>query len=1140
MTLSQLVTSVHEAVLFSSRQVLRETALLETATVRPQVHLFTSDPLPAYVGCLTIRDFDPGEDAAWAIRMLGNPLSALPATRVLITWEHADLLTALGAPQPVPDRALVVLDATIDDYNVTWYPFRVWADPDSAADVRWGKLRTAIRPALPGPIIDVLEVWREPSEDDFATTVSFLEEGGYKYIPAGPADSPPPAGESVHDAVGAALAEDDPAAVERAYQALRGELAAMPEQDPRRGPYLVDLCLVLQLRYENSGDLDDVREAVRAARDAASYPDQGMTAKRLNALGTALRVWYEQTGDAASLDEAITACQQAVDAIPCDDPNYGTCLTNLALGLHAAFMAGGGDETLDEAISAARLASAAPGVDDSLREVVAMGLGVLLFSKYSRTGELAVLTEAIELGRTSLTGSASSGWTLAARLANLGRALDAWYRRTGELDSLQEGARAERRALAVAPPGHQDRTIYQLVLSETLRTLFDRTGNLDLLDEALKEARAAVKAVPTGHPFQVNHLGNLALIHLTRYAQNSDVAELNAAEALLRDALAVADATHPQRVGLLSSLGEVIDLASRRTGDFSRLEEALAVTRDALDAAPDGHPNHSVILRTMAGIYQTRHQNLGDQAALSEAITLLREAAADRTAPVRARVEAASRWGRAAAAAGLTAVALDGLATAVGLLPLLAARSFQRDDAEYWLSQYGGLASDAAALALEMGSPDRAVELLELGRTVLIAQALDVRTDLSTLQDRDRRLAARFEWLAAQLENDAREQPRSRRALADELEDVIAAVRALPGMERFLLPPTAAELLAQASQGPIAVVNVSAYRCDALVLTENGLRSLPLPQLTPGAVSDRVSRFLAAATESQSPIRQISRHAEQALAETLSWLWASTCAPVLDAVDPSPSQRMWWIPTGLLSSLPLHAASGEAPGESVLSRVVSSYTPSVRALAHARTLAGGEHPARTLVVGMPHTPHAADLPGARREADLVTERAPGALELIGPAATSTAVSAALPSSAWAHFACHAITAASPSASHLLLHDHEQRQLTAVTVSRLRLESAALAYLSACHSAVTAADLADEVIHIASAFHMAGYPQVIGTLWAVDDTVAATIAELVYTELTSGHADPRRAPAALHNAVTRIREHHPREPSRWASHIHIGI
>jgi hypothetical protein len=174
-------------------------------------------------------------------------------------------------------------------------------------------------------------------------------------------------------------------------------------------------------------------------------------------------------------------------------------------------------------------------------------------------------------------------------------------------------------------------------------------------------------------------------------------------------------------VGLLSSLGEVIDLASRRTGDFSRLEEALAVTRDALDAAPDGHPNHSVILRTMAGIYQTRHQNLGDQAALSEAITLLREAAADRTAPVRARVEAASRWGRAAAAAGLTAVALDGLATAVGLLPLLAARSFQRDDAEYWLSQYGGLASDAAALALEMGSPDRAVELLELGRTVLIA-----------------------------------------------------------------------------------------------------------------------------------------------------------------------------------------------------------------------------------------------------------------------------------------------------------------------------------------------------------------------------------------------------------------------------------
>jgi tetratricopeptide (TPR) repeat protein len=1137
MTFSQVVTAVHEALLFALRTGLRETATVP----QPQVHLFTGDPGPAYAGCVVAREFDRGDDAAWAIRGLGYPPSTLPASRVLIVWEHADLLISLNARQPLEKRALAFLDATINDYSVTWYPFEVLAGSDSTAGVRWGEPHTADRPALPRPIIEVLDIWREFLPDDFAATVGDLEEGGYKYIPVGGAVDRPPTAETVHHMIGAALATGDPTAVERACQALRGVLTAMPADDPRRGLYLVDFSLILQLHYENSGDLHDAEEAVSAARDAASYPDGGMLAKRLNALGTALRIWYEQTGESAALSEAITVSRQAVDVIPDDDPNYGTCLANLAWALHALFMADGDAGSLDAALSAARRAFDVLDVPDPRREVVAMSLGVLLHSKYSRTGELAVLNEAIDLGRSATVDSTSSGWMLAARLTNLGRALEARYRRTGELDSLREATRTERRALVVAPPDHTDRTIYQLNLSGTLRALFDRTGDPAVLDEAFAVARDAVKDVPAGHPFRINHLANLGLIHHERYAQTADVAELDTARTLLREALADASATHPHRPAVLSALGECLHAISRHTAEFGQLEEATKITRNALDSIADDHPYRGTILRTLADIYQTRHHSLGDQAALTEAIELLRAAATNRTSPMRARVDAARRWGGIAAAAGLTRLALDGLATAVELLPLLAARSLHRSDSEYWLSQYGGLASDAAALALEMNSPDRAVELLELGRTVLIAQALEIRTDLSALRDQDPRLADRFEWLSVRLENDDGEQPDSRRALADELEAVIAAARALPGMDRFLLPPKAAELLAQAGQGPIVVVNISAYRCDALVLTDNGLRLRPLPQLTPGIVSDHVTRFLnALATDCQSQFRRAREHGEQILAETMSWLWHNVCAPVLDTVPTGPGRRMWWIPTGLLGFLPLHAAGDQATGESTLDRAVSSYTPSVRALAHARSVAGDRPSTRTLVVGMPHTPNDRDLPGAFRETSLVAERAPGPRKLIGPDATSAAVTAALQHSAWAHFACHAITATSPSDSHLLLHDHDQRPLTAAAVSRLRLDAAALAYLSACHTAVSTTDLADEVIHIASAFHMAGYPHVIGTLWAVNDAAAATIAELVYTELTSGHPDPHRAPAALRNALTRMRENHPRQPSRWASHIHIGI
>ena len=94
-------------------------------------------------------------------------------------------------------------------------------------------------------------------------------------------------------------------------------------------------------------------------------------------------------------------------------------------------------------------------------------------------------------------------------------------------------------------------------------------------------------------------------------------------------------------------------------------------------------------------------------------------------------------------------------------------------------------------------------------------------------------------------------------------------------------------------------------------------------------------------------------------------------------------------------------------------------------------------------------------------------------------------------------------------------------------------------LSACDTAVTTTDLADEVIHVSSAFHLAGYPRVIGTLWTIDDDAAVTIADLVYAELTAGQPDADRAAEALHHAVIRVRRDHPDRPSLWASHLHIG-
>jgi CHAT domain-containing protein len=110
------------------------------------------------------------------------------------------------------------------------------------------------------------------------------------------------------------------------------------------------------------------------------------------------------------------------------------------------------------------------------------------------------------------------------------------------------------------------------------------------------------------------------------------------------------------------------------------------------------------------------------------------------------------------------------------------------------------------------------------------------------------------------------------------------------------------------------------------------------------------------------------------------------------------------------------------------------------------------------------------------------------------------------------------------------------------IAALHLPHAGLAYLSACDTTVTSAELADEAVHITAAFQLAGYRHVIGTLWPIDDDAARTIARDVYTHLTNHSTtapDAASSANALHHATRRMRAARPAAPTLWAAHLHAG-
>lgn len=628
----------------------------------------------------------------------------------------------------------------------------------------------------------------------------------------------------------------------------------------------------------------------------------------------------------------------------------------------------------------------------------------------------------------------------------------------------------------------------------------------------------------------------------------------------------------------------------RRTSEKTDLDALLEASRAAVTATPPDHPDSARYLYNLGLALNTCFDHTGASADLAAAVDTLARAADVAAAAPSMRAVAAWQGGMLAAQTE-PARAANLLETAVRLLPETAPRRIGRSDQQHTIGQFAGLASDAAAVALAVpGMPGgergaRALRLLEAGRAILLSQSLDTRDDLTDLRHRHPALAARFENLRNRLDQSpdvpmAQPLPvrgsasdpvaetaralREHRRLAAELAGTLNGIREQDGFASFGLPPANDELFAAAAHGPVVTLNVGQYRSDALLLTESRIIPLELPSLDYDGAADRVAAFHDALEAAVSPDSGVAdrKAANASLRAVLEWLWDTVAEPVLGALGHhagrSPDEewsRIWWVTGGLLSSLPIHAAGyhGDQPGQAVIDRVVSSYTPSIRALRYARQRAPASSAGQSLIVAMPTTP---GVPGRLdhipAEAERLCRRLPLPVQLTEPdtpvagsrgTPTKANVLAFLPDCPVAHFACHSRSdPADPSRSLLLLHDHESDPLTVASLVPVKLDQAQLAYLSACRTAVTdSPDLADEAIHLTSAFQLAGFPHVVGTLWEIDDAIAVEIADNFYSGLQAGSGviEASNAAQALHDAVRAARDTFPGSPSLWAAHLHAG-
>jgi tetratricopeptide (TPR) repeat protein len=827
------------------------------------------------------------------------------------------------------------------------------------------------------------------------------------------------------------------------------------------------------------------------------------------------------------------------------DGNDIAASLELAVLLRNQYQHGGREADLQDATNLARWAldeACARQRGAAMRTLgVCLMLGARVPGDYTRG--VALLRSAVE----HYEREGESMWALRTR-GDLAAALQERFDFLRDAADLSEGIELTREILthdaSLDPEAHRTAL---LRLGVALQIRYRSHGNPKDLDAAIDALDHAITLL--SDPFDKRLGGALSssglAFHL-RYEGRGNVADsaraITAGEAALRFT-SEGDAALSRR---LSNLGLMFRARGERSGAPADLDMAVKFGAQAVEVARDDESSASARLNLSKAVY-ARALLLESADELEGALQLARAVAHDPSAPCLTRFSAGALFGRWAANCGLWQEAAAGFACAMSNVEQVVWHGLSRAARETLLRQVHAVAALGGAAALEAQQPDLALQLLECGRGVFWAQQLRLREPIQKIRERAPELAEEFVSLSAGLnaapdDLQVASTPRLREgiaALAAHWDDTVVQIRRLPGLQNFLRPLELDELLECAAETPVVVINVSPYRCDAVLLTTTGIHVVPLVGLT----LERVKAIADAHAENLETFdygRQAEQTAlaEMALTERLVWLRREITDPILDALErlglplcKGEPLRVRWCPTGPLAMLPLHAAAH--------ARVTSSYALTVSSLAAVqRRVRNADGEVRLLVVAVPESPGMPKLEAVFAESAALRARLPASTFRLGEAATRRQIVSDLEQHTHVHFACHgsAQDLANPSAASLHLSD---AALSMFEIAALRLRGE-LAFLSACGTAKCTTELPDEAIHVTAALQAAGYRHVIGTLWSIPDPIGPEVTEAVYQVLApAGVLRAENAASAVHAAVSLLRRKYEARPSIWAAYAHFG-
>ena len=963
----------------------------------------------------------------------------------------------------------------------------------------------------------------------------------------------------------------------------------------------------LAVRYDRAGSTQDLNRSIQYAEEVLQLTDKSSNPAwpaYANNLAATLVGQYIDTGKLASLDKAVTLLEQALE-ISADNGggHRAACEITLSQALAHLYQRTGNLPEIESAVALSKSAAEHPGLDPLDHAIYLNTWGDNLEVLFDRTGDLAHIKAAVAAEERAASLFSGTHREYPRSLRSLSDKLWCLYGRTRDVTDLERAVKTASEALEALPEGHPERCDYLASLAnlfEGVSELYDPESTepgaaIASLDEGINLGQKALDSAPKNSPsyglFLFDQGRRLEKRHRNHNHDHSTMPEPQqpGVGGPVFDLQAAIDCFRlaSSQVGSLPLVRiRAGRAAARLLCSLKRWDDAVSIVNGLIDLLP-----------LVCGRYATRtdQQHAASQTSglASDACSLALKAGGDSNAPIEALQKL--EYGRGL----ILNYAIESRTTIDRELEALRSQDPQL------ASLFESLQFQAAAISTSISARfDQGVDHYSAAREHAVLRRIHAAHELRGVVDTIRRLPGFDRFLKEPTIQEILSQ------VATEKQGPVVAAEQQSTVVVVNVTEIGSDALLIGRDGRVHHIPLPDIK------PERAPRPFHWQLQRRRGDDDAMFHSMASISYSRIIEKPRDMASETSRSwwsgSALGWLWTTCVGPILNGMqkqgllllpgEEGAPARVWWSGSGLATSFPFHAAAAEHPfhgqyqAQDTLHRVVSSYCPTVRALQYLRSRAHLKSPCGStrsvLVVTMPSTPGHRPLPGADREGEEVKR----VFQLHVPSTyslrwlrcpTAAAVMGSLHELDILHFAGHCSSdPVDPSLSCLILQrpasprpddddnggdtstgdtdKDNYRPMVAdrLTVSRISAEWVGnsmkgrgpwLAFLSACSTAeVTASELADEGLHLASAFQLAGFPHVIGSLWPVDDDVCVDIARRFYRALLfeGGNVpvtetgldyslDGHQVANALREAVVGVRKEHPDRPELWAPFVHFG-